>query len=70
MGEDMDQSIQIGNCFAIADIRAFNSQCFRLTIDPRSGGALLVNVFVNLAVTITFLHPRVSLQECKQPGLP
>lgn len=50
--QDVDESIEIGDGLAIADMRALDPQGFGLAVDTLGGGALFVNVFVALAVAI------------------
>jgi hypothetical protein len=49
--QDIDQGVQIGNRFSIADVRTFNPKRFGLAVDALRSGALLVDIFIELAVT-------------------
>jgi len=50
--QDVDQCVLIGDGSAVAQIGPFDAQSLGLTVDAFDGGALLVDVFVGLAIAV------------------
>ena len=53
--EDVDQGVAIGNGLEIAEFGAFNTEGLGLSIDAFVGGALVVEFYVAVAVTVELI---------------
>ena len=61
--QNVDQRIQVGDRLPVAQSGPFDAEFYGLAVDPFGGGALLVDVFVGLAVPV-----KLIAQTCADAG--